>query len=123
IEEFDLEETPFPYIEKVYCEPVKRIFRSAHPDYHRLTVIDKENGGTKADAMNAGVNIAKHDYFINTDIDGLLHPDTLAKMIVPVLDSEKQVIAVGATMRMVNGCEVEKGRITRVRPPQRFFPT
>lgn len=122
IEEFELEAIPFPYIEKVRCQPVRYIFKSTNPTYSNLTVVDKENGGTKADAMNAGVNVAKYDYFINTDIDGLLDPNTLAKMIVPVLDSGVPVIAVGATLRMVNACEVDKGRITRVRPPKRLIP-
>src|SRR5690554_388592 len=123
IKEFDLVLTPFPYIEKVRCQPMRGIYKSKNPRYSNLTIVDKENGGTKADAMNAGVNVANYDYFINTDIDGLLDPNTLAKMIVPVLDSEIPVIAVGATLRMVNSCEVDKGRITRVRPPNRLIPT
>ena len=122
IEEFDLQIVPFPYIDKVRCQPVRNIYKSTNPTYSNLTIVDKENGGTKADAMNAGLNIAKYDYFINTDIDGLLDPNTLAKMIVPVLDSDVPVIAVGATLRMVNSCEVDNGRITRVRPPKRLIP-
>ena len=123
IERFELVKIPFPYIEKVRCRPVKNIFKSTNPKYDKLTVVDKENGGTKADAMNAGINIAKYDYFINTDIDCFLHPDTLTKVILPVLDSKIPVIAVGATMRMSNGCEVEEGVMTRVRPPKGFIPT
>lgn len=123
IDEFDLEEIPYPYVERIYSQPVRGIFKSTNPSFHRLTVVDKENGGTKADAMNAGINVAKYAYFINTDIDGLLEPDTLPKMIMPVLNSETQVIAVGATMRMVNGCDVHKGKITQVKPPHHFFPT
>ncbi len=122
IEEFELEEVPYYYSYKVYCKPVRRIFRSRNPAYDKLKVVDKENGGTKADAMNAGVNIAQYDYFINTDVDCILAEDTLTKIILPVLDSDKHVIAVGATMRMVNSCTVEKGRITRVKPPNRLIP-
>ncbi len=66
-------------------------------------MVDKINGGTKADAMNAGVNIANYDYFINTDVDCILDQDTLTKIILPVLDSKVEVIAVGCTMRMSNG--------------------
>lgn len=120
--EFDLEEVPYYYTYKVYCRPVKRIFRSRNSIYNRLIVVDKENGGTKADAMNAGVNVAGNDYFINTDVDCILASDTLSKIILPVLDSDKHVIAVGATMRMVNGCTVDKGRITRVKPPTGLIP-
>lgn len=120
--EFDLVEIPFPYIEKVRCRPVKRIFRSTNQQYHRLTVVDKENGGTKADAMNAGINIAKYNYFINTDVDCILASDTLSKVILPVLDSTVPVIAVGAVMRMVNGCEVKDGKIVEVKSPKKFIP-
>ncbi|RYM36061.1 glycosyltransferase family 2 protein [Brumimicrobium glaciale] len=123
IEEFELIEIPFPYIQKVICQPVKKIFRSKNEKFRRLTIVDKENGGTKADAMNAGINVAKYDYFINTDVDCLLARDTLTKCILPVLDSKRRVIAVGATMRMVNNCEVKDGVITRVRPPKAFIPT
>lgn len=122
IEEFELEKIAYPYINKVQCKPVKGLYRSTNPLYHRLTIVDKENGGTKADAMNAGINVAKYDYFINTDVDCILASDTLSKVILPVLDSNIPVIAVGAVMRMVNGCEVEKGRITRVKPPKKPTP-
>ena len=56
-------------------------------------------------------------------MDCLLAPDTLTKVILPVLDSKVEVIAVGATMRMSNGCEVEHGVMTRVRPPKGIIPT
>lgn len=122
IDKYDLVAIDFPYIEKVRCKPVKRVLKSTNPKYFRLTVVDKINGGTKADAMNAGVNVARYDHFINTDVDCLLARDTLTKIILPVLDSSKTVIAVGATMRMANGCEVENGIITRVKPASRLIP-
>lgn len=122
IDNFELQEIPFPYIQKVRCQIVNRVFKSTNTLYSRLTVVDKVNGGTKADAMNAGINVAKYDYFINTDVDCLLAKDTLTKVILPVLDSNVRVIAVGATMRMVNGCEVKKGNITRVKPPKGIIP-
>lgn len=122
IDNFELVEIPYPYIQKTRCQPVKSIYRSTNKNFHRLTVVDKENGGTKADAMNAGINVAQYDYFINTDVDCILASDTLSKVILPVLDSNVHVIAVGAVMRMVNGCEVEKGKIVQVKPPKRIIP-
>lgn len=123
IQNFQLIEVPYPYVEKIRCRPVRRIFKSVSPKYSKLTIVDKENGGTKADAINAGINVAKYSYIINTDIDCTLDSSTLKKVILPVLDSKVKVIAVGATMRMSNGCEVQNGVITRVRPPRRFIPT
>jgi cellulose synthase/poly-beta-1,6-N-acetylglucosamine synthase-like glycosyltransferase len=55
-------------------------------------------------------------------VDCILAEDTLSKIILPALDSDKHVIAVGATMRMVNGCSIDRGRITRVRPPKNLIP-
>ncbi|NDW09992.1 glycosyltransferase [Dysgonomonas sp. 520] len=123
IEEFDLEETSFAYIEKIKTKPFKRILKSRNPKYDKLTIVDKENGGTKADATNAGINASVFPYFLCTDVDCVLSRDALLKMIQPVLNSSVQVIAVGATMRMANSCEIdEDGIITRVRPPKRIIP-
>lgn len=123
IEEFDLVETPFAYMEKIKTKPFKRIFKSTNPKYSKLTIVDKENGGTKADATNAGINASVFPYFLCTDVDCILSRDILLKMIQPVLNSTVQVIAVGATMRMANSCEVnESGIITRARPPKGIIP-
>jgi cellulose synthase/poly-beta-1,6-N-acetylglucosamine synthase-like glycosyltransferase len=43
-------------------------------------------------------------------------------MIKPILNSKVQVIAVGATLRMSNNCEIEEGIITRVKPPKALIP-
>jgi cellulose synthase/poly-beta-1,6-N-acetylglucosamine synthase-like glycosyltransferase len=123
IDRFELVESPYAYIEKISTRPFKRIFKSTNPAYDKLTVVDKENGGTKADATNAGINASIYPYFLCTDVDCILSRDVLLKMIQPVLNSAVPVIAVGATMRMANSCEVdEMGTITRVRPPRSLFP-
>ena len=122
IEEFDLVEAPFAYVEKIKSQPYKRTFKSQNPKYEILTVIDKENGGTKADAFNAGLNASVFPYYLNTDVDCILARNTLTKMIKPILNSKVRVIAVGATLRMSNNCEIEEGVITRVRPPKALIP-
>ncbi|WP_223439380.1 glycosyltransferase family 2 protein [Polaribacter litorisediminis] len=122
IEEFDLVEAPFAYVEKIKTQPYKRTFKSKNPKYEILTVVDKENGGTKADAFNAGLNASIFPYYLNTDVDCILARNTLSKMIKPILNSKVTVIAVGATLRMSNNCEIEEGIITRVRPPKALIP-
>ena len=122
IKEFDLVEAPFAYVEKIKSKPYKRTFKSQNPKYDILTVIDKENGGTKADAFNAGLNASVFPYYLNTDVDCILARNTLSKMIKPVLNSKTRVIAVGATLRMSNNCDIEEGVITRVRPPKALIP-
>src|SRR5690606_1162934 len=98
IEEFDLVETPYAYIEKLKTKPFKRIFKSKHLEYSKLTVVDKENGGTKADASNAGINASQYPYFLCTDVDCILDRNTMLRMIKPVLNSSIKTIAVGATL-------------------------
>lgn len=64
IENFSLVEVPFAYVEYIHTKPYKRLFKSTNPEYKRLIVVDKENGGTKADAVNAGLNASSYPYFI-----------------------------------------------------------
>ncbi|MFD2598981.1 glycosyltransferase [Sphingobacterium corticis] len=145
IDEFEMVEVPFAYDEKIVTRPTKRFYKSTNSAYSRLLVIDKVNGKSKADASNAGVNAAAYDYFLCTDVDCILEKDTLLKMIKPFLDEggktvkevgepcpecgyvhvvedNVRVIASGATLRLVNSCEVEGGLITRVRPPKQWLP-
>lgn len=122
IEEFDLIETPFAYVERIKTKPFKRIFKSQNPIYHQLTVVDKVNGGTKADASNAGINASKYPYFLCTDVDCILERNTLLKMIKPILNATERVVGVGAVLRMSNSCDVEEGVIERVRPPRGLIP-
>ena len=85
-------------------------------------MVDKENGKTKADASNAGINVAKYPYFICTDVDCVLDREALSKMILPIIRTKTRVIAVGATMRMVNSCEVKDGVMVETKLPTRIFP-
>jgi cellulose synthase/poly-beta-1,6-N-acetylglucosamine synthase-like glycosyltransferase len=143
--EFSLVEVDFAYIDKLFSQPVKRIFKSTDKAYEKLLVVDKVNGKSKADASNAGINCSSFPYFLCTDVDCIIEKDTLLKMIKPFLDEEekkikeigkpcpecgyihikedyKRVIATGATLRIANSCDVDEGVITRVRPPKALIP-
>ena len=122
IENFDLEEVPYNYIEHIKTKPFKRLFKSTNEAYKRLVVVDKENGGTKADASNAGVNVAQYPYFVCTDVDCLLNPHGLYYLIWDVLSSKERVIAVSATMRMANSCTLKDGKLSYSRPPGSYLP-
>lgn len=145
VEHFELKEVDLPYNEKIKTKAVKRFFRSANRAYEKLLVIDKENGKGKADASNAGINASKFDYFLCTDVDCILHEDTLSRLMRPILDeksrsrlkdiqvipdtgyihvenNQRRVIAVGAPLRMINSSEVDNGVITRFKPPHKVLP-
>ncbi|RAJ08486.1 cellulose synthase/poly-beta-1,6-N-acetylglucosamine synthase-like glycosyltransferase [Chitinophaga skermanii] len=122
IAEFELVQVPYAYYQQIPSQPVKAFYKSTNQAYAKLLVIDKINGKSKADAVNAGINAAHFNYFLNTDVDCILDPKTLLKLIQPFMDEEVRVIATGATLRMVNSCEVDAGMITRVRPPRELLP-
>lgn len=101
IENFRLVEVPYNYVQNIYStHSYDRLFRSEI--YPNLIVLDKVSGGTKADAINAGLNVISKPYFINTDIDCKLSKDAALQCIFPVLQ-DKSVIAVSGTMHMSNG--------------------
>ncbi|PUZ25645.1 glycosyl transferase family 2 [Chitinophaga parva] len=123
ITEFQLVPVDFAYQAKIQTKPVKKLYKSTNPAYARLMVIDKFNGKSKADAVNAGINAAAFDYFVCTDVDCILHPNTLLKLIRPVMNEpKKRVIAVGATLRLANSCDFDEGVIVRMRPPKELLP-
>jgi cellulose synthase/poly-beta-1,6-N-acetylglucosamine synthase-like glycosyltransferase len=81
-----------------------------------LLVVDKENGG-RSDALNAGVNAARHPYVCVIDADSLLEEDALLKVSKPILDDPDVLAATGGTIRIINGCRVDHGRVLEVRVP------
>lgn len=122
IEHFHLHEVPYEYVEHVHCQPFKRLFRSSDPRFHRLVVVDKKNGGTKADAVNGGLNVARYPFFINTDVDCLLSRDAIFECVFPIM-LRSNIIAVSGTMSMSNGMELgEDGQFKELKASNQLLP-
>ena len=85
--------------------------RSVHesPDYPNLVVVDKVNG-RRADAINAGVAMARYPLLCVIDADCLLEPDALLHMARPFL-RDSRVAAVAGVVRPSNGLAVVDGEI------------
>lgn len=115
IDTFEMEEVPFIYHEYVECKPVKRILKSRNPEYSKLIVVDKMRAGYKADGSNAGINVSNYDYFICTDVDCIVNPLSIYRMIWPVIMHSRKVIGVSATMLISNDCKVENGKLVEAR--------
>jgi len=121
IEYFDLVKVNRAYEANLISEPIKAIYQSRKSAYNHLVVIDKENGG-KADALNAGINVSQNDLFLAIDVDCIIEPDALLKMVKPFLDDNKHVvIASGGVIRIANSCEITDGKITKVSYPKNFW--
>lgn len=96
---------------------VKEIFGSA--DIPNLIVINKKNGG-KADALNAGINYSRSPLFTAIDTDSLLENNALLQMSMPFVE-RPETVAVGGVVRIVNGCEVTNGAVTKVSLPKQLL--
>ncbi|MBW7476689.1 glycosyltransferase [Paenibacillus oenotherae] len=89
-------------------KPIRSVYRSAR--YSNLVLVDKENGG-KADALNAGINISKHPYFVSLDGDTVLDPNAFIKVMKPIIDAKpgEEIIATGGSVGIANGSYVDSG--------------
>lgn len=105
------------YVAQAKTAPVRGLYRSDLDK--RLLVIDKEPGGSKADALNAGLNAANSPYVCIVDSDSLLERDALLRITVPIMEDPKRVIAVGGIIRVVNGSEINGGQLRRIRLPRK----
>ena len=117
---FDLREVPrvvpadIPYQSHVLSVHVAR------GDFGALTVIRKTNGG-KADALNVGINLARHPLICMVDADSVLDPDALLSVAKPFGDDPLRVAACGGVVRIANGCKVVGGRVVDVRMPKSWL--
>ncbi len=122
INEFELVKVDFYYQEKIETKPIRAHYKSTNPLYSKLLVVDKENGKSKADASNAGINSTKYPLFLCTDVDCILKNDTIIKLAKPFMESQKRIIATGAGIRISNSCEVKDGFLVKVHFPSGWYP-
>jgi cellulose synthase/poly-beta-1,6-N-acetylglucosamine synthase-like glycosyltransferase len=111
---FELIAAPVAYAQPLPSEAVRAAYRSATE--LSLIVVDKESGGSKSDAVNAGINAASGELVLVMDADTVLEPDAVTRAVLPFLDVPS-TIAVGANVAIVNGSRVDGGRVTDVALP------
>ncbi|GMU52057.1 MAG: glycosyl transferase family 2 [Candidatus Xenobia bacterium] len=105
------------YRKQLQTAELRALYHS--PDYPNLVVVDKANGG-KADALNLGLQVATSELVCAMDADTLVEANALMKLVRPFL-RDPQVAACGGTIRVVNDCQVEMGRVV-ARVPRRPLP-
>jgi cellulose synthase/poly-beta-1,6-N-acetylglucosamine synthase-like glycosyltransferase len=82
-----------------------------------LVVVDKVNGG-KADALNAGLRVARHQLFSAIDADTVVDAEALLEVARPFLDDPELTVGSGGVVRVSNGCTIDHGRVVRVGLPR-----
>jgi cellulose synthase/poly-beta-1,6-N-acetylglucosamine synthase-like glycosyltransferase len=115
-EAFELVELPLGDRFGLETEPLEQLYVSATDP--RLRVGVKRNGG-RSDAINAGINLARHELVGIVDADSLLDRDALARIVEVFSADPDRVVAVGGTVRIANGGVIENGVMTRPRVPVR----
>jgi cellulose synthase/poly-beta-1,6-N-acetylglucosamine synthase-like glycosyltransferase len=116
IEAFALVEEPRVWARTLPTQPVTRVMRSLRDP--GLVVAEKANGG-KADAVNAGINLARYPLIAPVDSDCLLDAEAILRATRNFVKDDS-VIAVGGTVRPLNGATVTGGRATALRMPSRW---
>jgi cellulose synthase/poly-beta-1,6-N-acetylglucosamine synthase-like glycosyltransferase len=116
--EFHLQPVTPSWPQTVGTRPVRGLYRS--PGHRGLVVVDKENGG-KADALNAGINVATGELLCAIDADTLIEPEALLRVVRPFL-TDDGTVAAGGSIRVVNGSVVRAGRVVEARLSRRLLP-
>ncbi len=118
-ETYELRRMDRVYKRSIPTEPVRAIYGSLiHPN---LTVVDKAKGG-KSDALNAGINVARYPLICSIDADSVIEENALLRVVKPFMERPEETVAAGGIVRIVNGCDVRDGRVTRIALPDRALP-
>ncbi len=116
-EAFALVEDPRVWLRKLPSQPVRRVLRSLrHPE---LVVVDKGNGG-KSDALNAAINLARYPLIAPVDADSVLDAQAILRASRLFVEDET-ILAVGGTVRPLNGATFRAGRPISMRVPDRWL--
>lgn len=105
-------------INKLNTKEIKAIYEGVYKGV-LVTLVDKENGG-KADALNAGIDVANSPWFISIDADSVLQSDSLKKVVVPILEDDT-VIASGGAIMVGNGVTLKNGKVIKYDLPKNLF--
>jgi len=116
-EAFALTEVQLVYRRTLESAPIRRILRSLREP--NLLVVDKDNGG-KADALNAALNLASYPLVCAVDADSLLDGDALLRA-TRLFAEDDDVVALGGTVRPLNGSVMDGGSVAELRAPRRWI--
>ena len=118
VEAFHMQRVERPIRRQLNCQPAEAVYE-AHGEKVPITLVRKKNGG-KADSLNMGINCARYPYFICMDADSVLQYDSLERIVRPVLEN-RDVVAVGGSVRPANGVVIKDGRVVKYRLPKNIL--
>jgi cellulose synthase/poly-beta-1,6-N-acetylglucosamine synthase-like glycosyltransferase len=114
---FQLRVARILHLPEIPTAPVRAIYRSDIDP--RLLVLDKDSAGSKADAINAGINATSSPYVCVVDADSMLEKESLLRIMAGVFSDSHPVVAAGGIVRVLNGCQMTQGELRQVSLPRR----
>ncbi len=118
VEAFHMKRVERPIRMQLNCQQVEAVYET-NDEKVPITLVRKKNGG-KADSLNMGINCARYPYFICMDADSVLQYDSLERIVRPVLEN-KNVVAVGGSVRPANGVVIQNGRVVKYGLPKNLL--
>lgn len=115
VKDYQLRLTSQVVKKSVDCRDIIGVYRSEKVP--NLVVVDKVNGGSKADAINAGINTSTYPIIVITDADSLLEHHALIQIVMPFM-RDSSVVAVGGNVKIAGNCEVKDGRLIKMNLPK-----
>lgn len=103
--EFDLVRREVFFRKALPCAPVRSVYRSRTDP--RLTVVSKDNGGTKADPLNCGANFARFRYICSVDGDTVYNPDALISAMSLVIKDPGTIVGAASLFGISREPEIE----------------
>jgi cellulose synthase/poly-beta-1,6-N-acetylglucosamine synthase-like glycosyltransferase len=114
IDHFKMLALPMPFRPSIKTAAVRQVYHAKLPV--SITLVDKINGG-RADAVNAGINVARYPYVMLTDADVLIDGDALVNSMRYVAEDRTRTVGVGGNVRPLNGCTIRHGHIVDAKLP------
>lgn len=114
IDHFKMTRVPLPFRANIQTAEVFGVYHTSFPV--SITMVDKANGG-RADALNAGINVARYPYVMLTDADVIIDGMALVKAMRHFAEDRTRTVGVGGNVRPLNGCKVRHGHIVEAKLP------
>jgi cellulose synthase/poly-beta-1,6-N-acetylglucosamine synthase-like glycosyltransferase len=99
---------------------VKAVYASVASE--PLIVIRKESVGSRADAVNLGLDLARYPLICMVDADSILEEHALLALVKPFVDDPVRVVASGGVIRVAYGDSVFRGDDDAPRASRRLLP-
>ncbi len=105
---------PFPGDHAIDVRPVQKVYE-LQTNGCTIRVIDKQNGG-KADALNAGLRLARFPYVCTIDADSILDRRALWEVVAP-FQEDPEVVITGGELAVLNDTRIVNGELQTARFP------